>query len=286
MKQKDEVRYLGCLINARGDPGREVSKRIKDCMTTLTQMHIFFRHGDSSITRKLQVYDAVIASKLMYGLESVVFNDSVADRLDSFQLKGLRKILHIPTTYYNCKYTNEYVFAAANKALQDENKNNLQRISVLHACRRKTLLAKLIVLGKDEPSATVTFDVDTMRPHDYGKLRVGRPRIKWLSRTLAEAWTEANDGAAGTSEFQPGNQLHMDKLRAWALEYDDKHHWSQKGENFIDDLGPFGDEAPSTPPGFGPFGLEPPVTPERNRELDSIPGFLCGSFLGPGGGEE
>ena len=76
----------------------------------------------------------------MYGLESVVFNDSVADRLDAFQLKGLQKTLHIPTTYYNRKYTNEYVFAAANKALHEEGKCNLQSISASHACTRKTLL--------------------------------------------------------------------------------------------------------------------------------------------------
>ena len=57
---KPEVKYLGCKLNNRGDPGREVSRRIKDCMATLQKLHIFFYNSDNTILRKVQVYNAVI----------------------------------------------------------------------------------------------------------------------------------------------------------------------------------------------------------------------------------
>ena len=184
VKQMEEVKYLGCLLNSKGDPGREIGKRIKNSMSTLINMHVFFRHGDSSFTQELKAFSAVLVSKLMYGLESAMLNTSALNRLNAFQLKGLRKILHIPTTYYNRKYSNEYVLMEANKALQLENHGKLEQLSAYHAKSRKVLLAKLITLGGNEPSATITFDVDTLRPHDYGKKKVGRLRLNWLECTL------------------------------------------------------------------------------------------------------
>ena len=38
---KTEVKYLGCNMNNKGDTGKEVRKRIKECMTTLSKLHIF-----------------------------------------------------------------------------------------------------------------------------------------------------------------------------------------------------------------------------------------------------
>lgn len=50
--RKDVVKHLGCLLNSRGDPGKEVVKRISECMTTPKRMHLFWRHGDLSIKPK------------------------------------------------------------------------------------------------------------------------------------------------------------------------------------------------------------------------------------------
>ena len=58
----------------------------------------YWRQSDCSVGFKLTVYDAVVRSKLMYGLESAQLSDSVRRKLDSFQFKGLRKILKMKTT--------------------------------------------------------------------------------------------------------------------------------------------------------------------------------------------
>ena len=84
------VKYLGCNLNDKGDPAQEVAKRIQDCMTTLNKLHIFVYDSANSLARKVQVYNAVIRAKLMYGLETIVLNTKVADKLYAFQMKGLQ----------------------------------------------------------------------------------------------------------------------------------------------------------------------------------------------------
>ena len=45
------------------------------------------------------MYDAIVRSKLMYGLESAHLTQTLKEKIDIFQRKGLRQILKIPTTY-------------------------------------------------------------------------------------------------------------------------------------------------------------------------------------------
>ena len=103
----------------KGDPSTEVSNIISDCMVVLNKLHVFFYTSDNSIARKIQIYNATIRSKLMYGLETVVMNTVVLNRLDTFQFKGLRKILKPQTTYVNRTYSNDYVRTQVDQQLKD-----------------------------------------------------------------------------------------------------------------------------------------------------------------------
>ena len=78
----------------------------------------FWKHSDCNVRLKLGVYDAVIRSKLIYGLESVQINDSLKRKLDAFQLKGIRQILQLKTTYVDRANSNEVVFRKANEAVK------------------------------------------------------------------------------------------------------------------------------------------------------------------------
>ena len=88
---KEELKYLGCNMNNKGDPGREVNRRIRECMATLSKLHVFFYNSENTPVRKVQVFNLVIRSKVMYGLETIVMNDGVLSKLNAFQLKCLRK---------------------------------------------------------------------------------------------------------------------------------------------------------------------------------------------------
>ena len=78
---------------------REIRSRVTDAYILVKKLHLFFYHSDCPVRWKLHVFNAIVRSKLMYGLESLQIVDSLLYKLDVFQLKGLRQILHITTTY-------------------------------------------------------------------------------------------------------------------------------------------------------------------------------------------
>ena len=62
-------------------------------MATLKKLDMFWKHSECPRKFKLLVQDAVIRAKLFYGLESAEQTETEQRKLDTFQLKGLRKIL-------------------------------------------------------------------------------------------------------------------------------------------------------------------------------------------------
>ena len=63
--RKTEVKHLGCNLNNKGNPGKEIIKRISDCMVTLNKLHIFFYTSDNTVARQIHVFHAVIRAKLL-----------------------------------------------------------------------------------------------------------------------------------------------------------------------------------------------------------------------------
>ena len=62
----------------------------------------------------------------MYGFETIVMNPRVQNTLDTFQLKCLRKILKIPTTYIDRQFSNDYVRLQINKHLKAAKKKPME----------------------------------------------------------------------------------------------------------------------------------------------------------------
>jgi hypothetical protein len=65
---KTEVKYLGALLNTRNDTDKEIKQRIGQCMGVLNKLNTFWRHSNCTAKFKLLVQDAVVRSKLLYGL--------------------------------------------------------------------------------------------------------------------------------------------------------------------------------------------------------------------------
>ena len=118
--KNNETKYLGCLMNDKGDPIREINRRKAECYLTWKSLETFWKDSNCDVITKIRAYDAVIRTKLMYGLESVQVNDTQKKSIDAFQLKGLRQILKIQTTYGQMESdldrtnSNEHVFKLAN----------------------------------------------------------------------------------------------------------------------------------------------------------------------------
>ena len=111
----DEVKYLGGILTKSVSAFKEISNRITATMPVLKSLDLFWKHANCSEKWKILVYNSVVISKLTYGLETLQFSDALATKLNSFQQKGLRKILGIPPTFIDRSNTNEKVFEEANK---------------------------------------------------------------------------------------------------------------------------------------------------------------------------
>ena len=200
----------------------------------------------------------------MCGLEPLVMVTSVLNRLDAFQLKGLRKILGKQTTYYNRTYSNDYLYQLVNEILS-EHSGKITKLSEYHKERRMILLAKLIVMRDTEPSAKITFDGSGLASYDLkSKRRYGRPRLNWMSVALLDFWEKAKQESGNTqqwTELDANDDAHMRIINELADNYNKKHKFA---DDASEEFGPFGEEAPCTPEAFGPHGHERPETPPRD----------------------
>ena len=102
--------YLGTEINAAADPTLEVQRRMAEVCVTWKKLDTFWKHSNTPTKVKIQVYDAVIRSKLVYGLESLQLTKAWQSRINAFQLKGLRKILKSKSTYIDRRQTNAKIY--------------------------------------------------------------------------------------------------------------------------------------------------------------------------------
>ena len=60
-------------------------------MATLKKLDLFWLHSDCPTRIKVITLDAVIRSKLLYGMESAKLGETELKRLDQIHLKAMRK---------------------------------------------------------------------------------------------------------------------------------------------------------------------------------------------------
>ena len=182
-------------------------------MVVLKKLDLFWRQGDSSVKQKVQVFKAVVKSKLLYGLESMQLTQSSMRKLYVFHLKGLRKILKMETTFVNRENSNDAVYDRANNAISDDSgfiTQPIRKLSTEYERAKLVAFAKLILAPSNDPKATVTFEAGLV-PHNYGKKRIGRPRLNWVKETTALFWdkvVKTQNPSLGLGCFDISNAEH------------------------------------------------------------------------------
>ena len=138
----------------------------------------YWKATRSSKKWKLIVFDAIIRSTLLYGLETLHLTQSLAKELDAFQMRGLRKILGRPTTFYDRTCTNQRVLEEATSIVYTApgDQCKIQLFSEFHNNRRAKLMGDILRTNADDPLRQVSFLPDSAHRLDYGKKRVGKPR--------------------------------------------------------------------------------------------------------------
>ena len=108
--RKPQATYLGAILTDTNDNHAEINNRMAGSMQTANRMKLFWNKANTASKWKIQVYDAIIRSKLLYGLETIQLTQPDINRMDAFHVRGLRRILRIPPTFEDRTWTNEKVF--------------------------------------------------------------------------------------------------------------------------------------------------------------------------------
>ena len=202
--RKHHAKYLGTLLTDSVDNGAEVTSRINDVLGTCAKTKSFWNKAQTTVKWKLRVYDSVIKSKLLYGLETIQLTGNEQSRLDAFQMKGYRRILGIPPTHIDRSWTNERV----RRELVHEHNFKYTSFSDTWQKRKVTLLGHIIRSHRYDPLRQVLFEKSTLIPRIELTRRVGRPKGNWLVETYKDAWALCHL----TEAFDFANPTHRNKI--------------------------------------------------------------------------
>ena len=98
-------------MNRQADIAKEVRDKIAET--------------SSNFSGSIAAYDAIVRSKLLYGLETLHLTKALIRKVGAFHLRGLRKVLGLSTTFLDRANMNQSVINRANAAVAyDANDTN------------------------------------------------------------------------------------------------------------------------------------------------------------------
>ncbi len=117
------------------------------------------------------------------------------NKLNALQLKGLRKILHMDTTFVNRANSNIRVFETANiKNPKNIPNKNILPFGTYIKNKQAAALKHTIRTDNTDPLRQTALRPDTPFIVGEENRRVGRPRGKWVTSTYEHIWTSGNYG--------------------------------------------------------------------------------------------
>lgn len=122
--------YLGNEINDKANLNLEITNKMHEVRKTWYKMREYWKAKDASKKWQIIIYDAVIRSKLLYGLETVQLTEAMAKKLNAFQMRGLRQILKKNHTFYNRAHSNQHVIDEGNKEINKNRKGTPKKIKL------------------------------------------------------------------------------------------------------------------------------------------------------------
>ena len=128
--------------------------------------------------------DAVIRSKLVYGLESVQIPIHLMSKMVAFQMRGLRKIFGLKAPFVERSNTNAHVVHVANEFRNPKNQphKNMKLFESYISSRQQALYAHTVRANEKDPLRECTFEPVSTNPKTVTKRRVGRPRNHWTGK--------------------------------------------------------------------------------------------------------
>ena len=176
-------------------------------------MEIVWKLKTCPVKVRLLFWNAIIKTKLMYGLYLIALTQSQQRRLNAVQNKGYRKILGLKTTYIERRNSVEFIFQRANNIVNTETTQEhrakaearkeanlkprpkpkpptLRPLSEEHKEQQTTYIAHLLREHHTEPTRAATFN-SAAQFNTRPKCRVGGVRRKWTEEGFAAYWQRA-----------------------------------------------------------------------------------------------
>ena len=127
-----------------------------------------------------------------------------------FEIRGLRKILGLTTTYVNRQNTNEFVVRKANEELghQPGTPLKIKLFSDLLIDRRIRLAGHILRNNDNDPLRRVSYEPNSAVTFDVGERRVGGPRQQWTQYSNKYAW----ENALGKGRYENTAQQNQELL--------------------------------------------------------------------------
>ena len=113
-------------------------------------------------------------------------------RIKVFQLKCIRKILNIKTTYIDRNNTNEEVIRQANQKLRELKPNKtFKQFHDLYTNSKTKKGLRILKLEQNNPIRAATFQEQT-QAWTYPNRLQGRPKTKWSEEVVGDLWKILN----------------------------------------------------------------------------------------------
>ena len=97
---------------------------------TWKRLQTYWKATNASKKWQLLAYEAIVKSKLLYGLETAQASRADLKRIDAFQLRGIRQILGKKYTYWDRSATNNTLFDMASRIISETAKNELAKKAI------------------------------------------------------------------------------------------------------------------------------------------------------------
>ena len=112
VENKDHLVFLGAMLNAIGQPGSELDRRLGAARGDFQTLQKIWSHARISTLKKVRIFEACILSKLLYCMHTTYLGKPARDKLDAFQAKFLRRLCGIQHAYYSRVSNNDVLHLA------------------------------------------------------------------------------------------------------------------------------------------------------------------------------
>jgi hypothetical protein len=162
LEQKEGFVYLGGYISAQGDTEKDVERRIGLARGILKSLSKVWNAREISRTTKVQVYETLVLSVLLYNSETWTLNEAQKRRLKVFEMTCLRRI------------------AGVTRRDRIRNKEIHSRLHIRQDIVDKIRTRRLRYFGHISRMGIERYPNIALHGHVHGKRRRGRPKKRWI----------------------------------------------------------------------------------------------------------